>query len=89
MSGWQVWGGRLSRALSLRVLALCLVAGVGFGVLVGLVWPSATMPTVWVVAALCYVAAVLNDGQMVRCDPCRKRVKLGANRCHHCGFSRG
>ena len=88
MSDWQIWGGRLQRALSFRVIVVCLVGGVGVGVLVGMKWPGATIPTMWVTAGVLYLIAVMNDDQMTRCDACSKRVKLGASTCHHCGFSR-
>ena len=80
-------GGRIARALSIRVVILSLVAGVGAGVLIGLAWPAATMPVVWTVAAACYLLAIFNDAQMIRCPACRKRVKMGADTCHHCGYT--
>ena len=60
-------GRALARALSLRVIFLCLLGGVGFGVLVGLAWPAATMPAVWISAALLYLLAIFNAG-LTRCD---------------------
>jgi hypothetical protein len=87
MTGWQIWGGRLARALSVRVIVLALVGGVGVGVLVGMKWPDATMPAVWTTAGVLYIIAIFNDGQMIKCAACGKRVKLGATTCHHCGYS--
>lgn len=85
-----VWTNRIERALSIRVAFFCLLLGVCVGVLVGMAWPGATMPTVWIVAVGAWVAAVwFNTGQMVKCDACGKRVKMGFDRCHHCGYSRG
>ena len=81
-------GDRLSRAFSIRVIFLSLFGGVCVGVLAGLVWPSATMPVVWLAALGFYALFVLNNAQMTRCDACSKRVKLGAERCHHCGYQR-
>lgn len=79
----------LARAFSIRVIFLSLVVGVCGGVLIQLVWASVPlMPVVWIVAAGCYAMALFNDGQMIRCDSCRKRVKMGAERCHHCGYVR-
>jgi hypothetical protein len=89
MSNMQVWGGRIGRALSLRVILSSLFTGLLAGVVVGLVWPGAEIPTMWGVAAICYIGFVVADGQMTRCDACRKRVKLGASTCHHCGYARG
>lgn len=79
----------ISRALSIRVIFLSLVGGVVGGVLVTSIAPAVpTMPVVWIVAGLVYVVAVMNDEQMVKCDACSKRVKMGASTCHHCGYTR-
>ena len=81
----------LARALSLRVIGLSLLAGIGAYVLVALVFPSAGFWVMWLIAAATYALAVWGGGdntQMIRCDACGKRVKLGAERCHHCGYSR-
>lgn len=75
----------IARALSIRVIVCSLLVGIGAGVVVGLAWPAATMPVMWVVAAGTYVLAVMNHEQAIRCASCGKRIKLGYNRCHHCG----
>jgi high-affinity Fe2+/Pb2+ permease len=31
------------------------------------------------------VFAVISEGAVLYCPQCRKRVKIGATRCHHCG----
>lgn len=44
----------------------------------------------WLVAGVLvvFVAAAAASGRLVlRCPACRKRVKLGATACHHCGRS--
>jgi len=87
MSSGQ-WGGRIARALSLRVILFSLIAGIGVEVLVSLAWHGLHMWIVWLVAGLCYLVAVFNDEQMVRCAACGKRVKLGYSTCHHCGYRR-
>lgn len=79
----------LSRALSLRVIGSSLLTGLLGGVVVGLVWPAAEMPALWIVAAGMYVLTVAASWQMVKCDDCGKRVKVGSAVCHHCGYSRG
>ena len=88
MSDLQTWGGRIGRAFSLRVVLSSLFTGLLAGVVVGLVWPAAQMVVMWSAAAICYVGFVVADGQMTKCDACRKRVKLGASTCHHCGYRR-
>ena len=85
----DVFLNRLERALSIRLAVFCLLLGVFIGVLVGQVWPAATMPTMWVIAIGSWVLSVwFNTGQMVKCDACGKRVKMGFDRCHHCGYAR-
>ena len=86
-TGQQVFG-YAQRALSLRIIFSSLAVGFIGGVLVGLVWERAEMPVVWGLAAVCYLGAVADPAQMLRCDACRKRVKLGASTCSRCGYSR-
>lgn len=81
----------IARAFSLRIVFFSLLAGVGFWVLVSLVWPGVGYWLMWLIAAATYALAVWGGGeggQMVKCDACHKRVKLGASTCHHCGYSR-
>jgi hypothetical protein len=87
MTTTQVWLARIVRAFSLRVIFSALGVGILAGVVAGLIWTNATVPVMWGAAALFYAQAVLNDGQMLKCDACRKRVKLGASTCHHCGYT--
>ena len=88
MSTGQQVVGYAQRALSLRVILGSLFVSFLGGMLVGLVWERAEMPVVWGLAAVCYLGAVADPSQMLRCDACRKRVKVGASTCHHCGYSR-
>ena len=74
--------------MSLRVILLTLVFGVCFGVVVGLVWHGVGMWLTWVAATGVPLTAVFNDEQLVHCDVCGKRVKMGYATCHHCGYSR-
>lgn len=78
----------IARALSIRVIGLSLLVGIAAGVLVNQAAPTIpTMPVVWVVAAMVYLLAVLNEAQMIRCSACGKRVKMGSSTCHHCGYT--
>lgn len=88
MNGWQVWGRRLQRALSLRVGCMTLVLAVVAGALVGLAWPAAAVPVTFGVWGLGWLGYVFSDNQMLGCDACGKMVKLGASTCHHCGYVR-
>lgn len=82
----------IARALSIRVILLSLIVGVAAYVLVQLVWAGVGYWLMWLVAAATYALAVwgggAGQGELVKCPACRKRVKLGADRCHHCGFTR-
>jgi uncharacterized protein (UPF0212 family) len=60
-----------------------VVAAFGFAIVLVLLTHSSTVGTVGFFAALVAIA-VANVGKL-KCPACRKRVKLGASRCHHCG----
>ena len=48
--------------------------------------------SVWVFvipAAIIAVLAYTVGGQRFKCPACRKRIKIGATRCHHCGQNVG
>lgn len=84
-----VWVNRLERALSIRLAFFCLVLGVCVYVLVQMAWSGVGYWLMWLVAGAAWVAAVwFNTDQMVKCDACSRRVKMGADVCHHCGYSR-
>lgn len=76
----------IARALSIRVWFFSLICGISVYVLVSLVWHGVGFWLMWVAAGLAYAIAVLNDEQMIRCEACGRRVKLGYNRCQHCGY---
>jgi hypothetical protein len=88
VSGFDLWGARIERALSIRLGCLSLFAALIAGTGAGLLWEPLAVPVMIIVGALCWLGAVLNDEQMAKCDACRKRVKFGAMVCHHCGYSR-
>lgn len=84
-----MWLNRLERALSIRLAFFCLVLGICVYVLVRMAWSGVGYWLMWLVAAVAWAAAVwFNTGQMVKCDACHKRVKMGADVCHHCGYAR-
>ncbi len=74
----------LQRALSIRIIFGSLFAALLISVVLGVLWG----PLVYLffpIFALAYGGAILNDANVLYCPYCRKRVKLGANTCHHCG----
>jgi hypothetical protein len=81
-------GGYAARALSLRNIVGSFVAAFIVAVLVGLAWPAAIGPVLVIAFLVVYLARVLNPAQMLKCDACGKRVKMGYTTCHHCGYSR-
>lgn len=59
-----------------------------FGAVVGGIVTGGNTVGVWVglfVALAAAVLPLLNGRSALRCPACRKRVKLGAAACHHCG----
>jgi hypothetical protein len=74
----------LQRALSVRVIVACAVLAAVAGGLLSLLWqPLAYVAVpVFVVA---WIGSTLNQEAVLYCPHCRKRVKVGAGVCHHCG----
>lgn len=67
-----------SALFSIRVWLLAIVGGAILG---ALTTPALSVPAFIVILAL----AVLNRNLVLYCPYCRKRVKMGATSCHHCG----
>jgi hypothetical protein len=88
LTTWQVWSGRIERGLSIRVVCLAILAGFFAGFAASFISEALVAPAIVIVMVGAWLAAVLNDEQMMRCDACLKRVKMGATTCHHCGYSR-
>ncbi len=79
--------------LSLRVALLAaLVSVIPFALLyfvldqVGLRGVGAALMWLWIPAVIIvWIAIAADPSQVAVCQHCRKRVKLGASTCHHCG----
>lgn len=82
------WVGRIERGISLRVILLSMIGGGIVGAVASAAWAPLGVPVTLVVWVGLWFLMVMNDGQMVRCDACGKRVKMGYSTCHHCGYSR-
>lgn len=67
----------------IRIAAVAIVGAVIGGFLTG-----GSQAGVWaglILGAAGGVAPLLAGSSVLRCPFCRKRVKLGASACHHCG----
>lgn len=84
----EIWGARVERCFSIRLWLASLFAGALLGTLAGAAWDPLSMPVTIGVFLVAFIGTLVNDEQMMKCDACRKRVKLGATACHHCGYSR-
>lgn len=79
----------INRAASFRLMfsafACFMLTGVSLGWLLG-----TTVAGVLgiIVGGLVYVGGILNDANVLDCPKCRKMVKIGAVRCHHCGWEK-
>lgn len=81
-----LWPQRLRRLVSIRILFGCWLVSVLVAVIPTMIW----RPLGWVwlpVFAVLLLGAVFNDDMVLECPHCRKRVKAGADTCHHCGRS--
>jgi predicted amidophosphoribosyltransferase len=62
----------------------CFFGAFLIGFVLSLLW----QPLVWLgwpLYALLVLASVFDDTNVLYCPFCRKRVKLNAKACHHCG----
>jgi hypothetical protein len=74
------WGA----LFSLRVWFGAVFVGLLAAILPALLWPP--LGTVAFVLAFGWVMYFqVTQGTPLRCPFCRKRVKIGATACHHCG----
>lgn len=74
--------------MSIRAVWFAFWFGVVAAVLAAFFAEALIGPAFAVGAVGYWLAIVMSDDQMMRCDACQKRVKLGATTCHHCGYSR-
>lgn len=75
----------IDKLFSLRVWLLCgFLAGlVSAGA--GAIWSPLAGPVFVIALVLILGGYVLSPSTAAVCPYCRKRVKLGASTCHHCG----
>lgn len=70
----------------IRVFASALVAPI----LIGVLWhgaPSFVLLIAFLLGLAAAAVPLLTGQSALKCPYCRKRVKLGATACHHCGRS--
>ncbi len=69
--------------LSTRAVITSVVVGLIPALLLSLIW-SPLSYIFFPVALLAWIGQ--GFGPALRCPKCKKRVKMGATRCHHCGY---
>jgi hypothetical protein len=70
----------------IRVAAAIL----GFGLLVGIATGNKDLTdAAMLIAAAAFILMFSSGRTALKCPYCRKRVKLGATVCHHCGRAVG
>lgn len=79
------WGQRLQRVLSVRIGCMGLIVAGVAAALTGALWEPLAAIVFWPVLIAFMLAAIFNDENVLNCPHCRKRVKIGASTCHHCG----
>jgi hypothetical protein len=75
------------RALSVRLLGTAMFAGFIVSIPFGFIWQPLQLAVIVIVGAVAWVALLLDDDFTLYCPECKKRVKMWADRCHHCGAS--
>lgn len=73
------------RAASIRRLLGAVFAGLVAGALSGAISPSLTAPVFMAVAVLAWLGGVTTRENPLYCPHCRRRTKIGAQACRHCG----
>jgi hypothetical protein len=71
--------------LSIRVWLGSFVAALIAATLLSMVSETLGVWLFWPIWILLLLAAMFNDDLVLYCPYCRKRVKMGADSCHHCG----
>jgi uncharacterized membrane protein len=80
-----LWGQRLQRLVSFRIGCLAAIVALIVAAIASAVWRPLVGPVFFLVFAAVMVLAMFNDRNILYCPYCRKRVKMGATTCHHCG----
>ena len=76
----------LGRAFSLRLIVASFFTGILIAVIVGTFWDAAGDVVGIPAAILVWLGYAVNPtSPPPKCPYCRKRVKLSAKACHHCG----
>lgn len=78
-------GQVVENLFSLRVIIVSLIAGGIVGAGAEWVWQPLGVPVGLTVFVLAWLLLALSPDTVLFCPYCRKRVKLGASHCHHCG----
>lgn len=75
------------RALSARLFATAFIGAFVVSIPFGFIWQPLQVAVWGLLFLVSWVALILNDDITLYCPECKKRVKMGADRCHHCGAS--
>jgi hypothetical protein len=73
------------KAVSFRLFAGSVILALLAGAVASLAWQPLGVLVAVVVFAVVWGNGVLNPEHVLYCASCRKRVKAGADVCHHCG----
>lgn len=79
------WPSRIRKLLSIRVFFACFLGAAIVSYLLSLIWDPLGVVLFWPVFGGLLLMSILNDDAVLYCPFCRKRTKVGAEVCHHCG----
>lgn len=75
----------IDKLFSFRAWLLCALMAALIAAVAGAVWSALAGPVFVIAFVVILGTYVLNPATAAVCPSCRKRVKFGAERCHHCG----
>ena len=78
------WAATVRKLFSFRLMLGAIVVAVVVGAVASLAWQP--LAYIWIPTfLLVWVGGALNPLHVLYCPYCKKRVKAGADSCHHCG----
>lgn len=81
----RLWGRRLRKLTSWRVLGTAILVGILGGLALSYIWEPLGTWAFWPLFVTALLLAMFNDDAVLYCPHCGKRVKVGHDTCHHCG----
>jgi hypothetical protein len=86
-TGFALWWPRVQKLFSIRFFMACFLVAAIPSYLLGLLWEPLMKIAFWPIFVLAAILGFFNDDAVFYCPHCKKRMKVGADTCGHCGKS--